>query len=63
MQELKDVCGGSRLWGGMHFGVSVTKGYDLCDGVGKRAYSQLMVGLLGGGVYNELNDETKEKMM
>eukprot|EP00545_Synedropsis_sp_CCMP1620_P002929 CAMPEP_0119010050 /NCGR_PEP_ID=MMETSP1176-20130426/4758_1 /TAXON_ID=265551 /ORGANISM="Synedropsis recta cf, Strain CCMP1620" /LENGTH=514 /DNA_ID=CAMNT_0006962645 /DNA_START=57 /DNA_END=1601 /DNA_ORIENTATION=- len=63
MNELKTICGESRLWGGMHFGASVDKGYDLCEGVGKLGYSQLMLGLLGVGDYYELIDDDKEKFM
>lgn len=63
MTDLKNVCGESRLWGGMHFGASVSKGYDLCEGVGKLGYGKLMVSLLGAGDYNELIGEDKEKFM
>jgi hypothetical protein len=62
MDDLKDVCGTSRLMGGMHFTKSVTASYDLCDGVGTLAYSRLMLPLIGGvGNYLELNDGDKEK--
>ena len=37
MQELRDICGQSRLDGGMHFTAAVTASYELCEGVGKTA--------------------------
>jgi hypothetical protein len=62
MDELKTVCGESRLMGGMHFTASVPDSYELCDGVGALAYDRLMVGLIGSGIYAELNDGNKEKL-
>jgi hypothetical protein len=61
MNDLVDVCGKSRLWGGMHFSASVPDSYTLCDGVGTRGYTDLMKPLLGEGVYAELMDDTKIK--
>lgn len=37
MQELRDICGQSRLDGGMHFTKAVTASYELCEGVGYAA--------------------------
>jgi len=38
LQQLSDVCGESRLWGGMHFTASVPAGAELCDGLGEAGY-------------------------
>jgi len=59
MMELAKVCGESRLWGGMHFSSSVPDSYELCDGVGTKGHTDLMVPLLGKGTYAELIDDTK----
>ena len=45
----------------MHFSKSVPDGYDLCDGVGTRGYTDLVKPLLGSGTYAELMDATKMK--
>lgn len=37
MATLRDVCGESRLWGGMHFRASVPNSYALCQGLGPLA--------------------------
>jgi hypothetical protein len=63
MLELREVCGESRLWGGMHFTASVEDSYELCDGVGKMGYHRLMIPLLGDGSYAELNNDDKEKLL
>jgi len=34
MDDLKRVCGQSRLWGGMHFTASVSAAEEICDGIG-----------------------------
>jgi hypothetical protein len=62
MTELQEVCGKSRLMGGMHFTASVPDSYRLCDGVGPLAYTDLMKGLIGKGSYTELMDVDKEKI-
>jgi hypothetical protein len=62
MKELQEVCGESRLMGGMHFTASVPDSYELCDGVGPLAYTRLMKGLIGEGSYTELMDGDKEKI-
>jgi hypothetical protein len=36
--EMEDVCGASRLWGGMHFPAAVPAGKQLCRGLGEMAY-------------------------
>lgn len=59
MTELANVCGESRLWGGMHFSKSVPDSYELCNGVGERAYTDLMITLLGEGAYTDLIDPDK----
>ena len=61
MKELADVCGESRLWGGMHFTPSVPDSYTLCDGVGTQGYTDLMKPLLSAGTYAELMDDSKVK--
>lgn len=61
MMELANICGESRLWGGMHFTASVPDSYELCDGVGTKGYTDLMKPLLGSGSYAELMDDTKMK--
>lgn len=37
MKELRDICGQSRLDGGMHFTQAVTASYELCEGLGVAA--------------------------
>lgn len=61
MMDLVDVCGESRLWGGMHFTASVADSFTLCDGVGTMGYTDLMKPLLGTGTYAELIDDSKTK--
>jgi len=61
MMDLVEVCGKSRIWGGMHFSSSVPNSYELCDGVGTKGYTDLMKPLLGTGTYAELMDDTKVK--
>lgn len=61
MSELKDMCGVSREWGGLHFSKAVPAAFDLCEGVGTKGYTDLMLGLLGAGTYPELMDDTKWK--
>lgn len=61
MMDLANVCGESRLWGGMHFAASVPDSFALCDGVGVLGYTELMKPLLGKGTYTELMDDTKTK--
>jgi hypothetical protein len=61
MLDLVEVCGESRLWGGMHFTASLPAAYELCDGVGERGYTDLMKPLLGTGTYAELMDDAKMK--
>lgn len=39
MTELRNMCGDSRLWGGMHFKASVPAAYELCEGIGTKAYT------------------------
>merc|ERR1712087_330565 len=38
LSQLSEVCGESRLWGGMHFTASVPAGVELCDGLGTAGY-------------------------
>lgn len=61
MMDLANICGESRLWGGMHFAASVPDSFALCDGVGILGYTDLMKPLLGEGTYIELMDDTKTK--
>lgn len=56
MMELKDMCGESRLWGGMHFQASVPDSYTLCDGVGNKGLTDLMTPLLGSTAFSDLMD-------
>ena len=56
MEELRDMCGDSRLWGGMHFSAAVPDSYDLCDNVGTLGLTDLMAPLLGSGSYADLMD-------
>lgn len=41
MTELEEVCGQSRLWGGMHFSKSVPAGHELCEGIGTLALERI----------------------
>ena len=59
MMDLANVCGESRLWGGMHFTAAVPDSYELCDEVGTLGYTNLMVPLLGGSDYHDLLDGTE----
>jgi len=61
MDELRTICGESRLWGGMHFSLSVPDSYDLCDGVGTLGYTRLVKPLLGTGTYRELLSSEKDR--
>jgi len=38
LAQLSEICGESRLWGGMHFTASVAAGAELCDGLGEAGY-------------------------
>ena len=38
MAELSEICGESRLWGGMHFTASISGATEVCDGIGFEAY-------------------------
>ena len=52
----------SLVFGGGHaFLLSVPASYELCDGVGRQGYKDLMKPLLGTGTYAELMDGTKVK--
>lgn len=57
--QIRDICGESRLWGGMHFTAAVESAYQLCDGVGDIAHADVTK-LLGDGTYAELIDESKQ---
>jgi hypothetical protein len=59
MMDLVEVCGESRIWGGMHFSKSIPDSYELCDGVGTKGYTDLMTPLLGEGTYAELMGDSK----
>ena len=50
MQELRDICGQSRLDGGMHFTQAVTASYELCNGVGNAA-ADYVYSLSSGGAF------------
>jgi len=47
LSQLSQICGESRLWGGMHFTASVPAGVELCDGLGTAGY-QFVDDLLDG---------------
>lgn len=52
MKELEEVCGQSRLWGGMHFTKSVPGGHELCTGIGEKTLDymlEIMAGTDFGG--------------
>jgi len=38
METMKNECGESRLWGGMHFRKSVSASFSLCEGLGDLAW-------------------------
>ena len=38
MEELRDVCGESRLWGGMHYTASIEAGEQICSGLDDLAF-------------------------
>merc|ERR1739838_1103385 len=37
MTEVADICGESRLWGGMHFKAAIPAGVEICKGLGSMA--------------------------
>lgn len=43
MEELRDVCGDSRLWGGMHYTAAIEAGNQVCSGLGQLAYDYIEV--------------------
>lgn len=47
LSELEDMCGESRLWGGMHFPGAVPAGKQLCAGLGEMAYRRTAFLLAG----------------
>merc|ERR1711972_110407 len=47
LSQLSDLCGESRLWGGMHFTAAVPADIEVCDGIGSAGY-QFVVDLLDG---------------
>jgi hypothetical protein len=55
MTELRNMCGETRKWGGMHFRASVPDSYQLCGNIGAKAYSGWARQLYPGDV-NELFD-------
>lgn len=61
MEELRNVCGDSRLWGGMHYTASVPDSYELCDGVGVAGYEMMKTLLLSGAgaTFEDLMDEAQ----
>ena len=56
LHEFNDVCGKSRLWGGMHFDASINGAYQLCDGIGLDAY-EFMENLLNGNDHVFVDEE------
>ena len=56
MQELRNICGESRLDGGMHFAKSVMASYELCNGVGTAA-ADYAYALSGGGNFSTTSYE------
>lgn len=56
--ELRDACGNSRLWAGLHFTAAVSNSYELCDGIGPKAY-EMMQDLLGSATFDSLMDGEK----
>lgn len=55
MIELRDLCGQSRIWGGMHFRKSVPESYKLCDEVGVRAWTHWSRKLVPGSLNHLLS--------
>lgn len=47
MTELRDLCGWSRVAGGMHFSPAVYDSYELCDEIGVQAFDGYVQNLLG----------------
>lgn len=56
MTELRDMCGESRLWGGMHFRASVPDSYQLCGNIGAKAYSGYSRKLVPGNLSSLFDD-------
>jgi len=48
MDTLRNMCGESRIDGGMHFTPAVADSYKLCGGIGEKAYTNYVQTLLGG---------------
>lgn len=57
MMALKEQCGESRLWGGMHFSKSVPAAYELCSGLADVSMERIMKvwnnSTFGGNAYFE----------
>merc|ERR1711933_310770 len=47
LEELYEVCGESRLWGGMHFDAAVSGSFELCGEIGNDAY-EFMKNIVAG---------------
>uniref|UniRef100_A0A7S1ZRM1 Vanadium-dependent haloperoxidase NapH1-like second helical-bundle domain-containing protein n=1 Tax=Trieres chinensis TaxID=1514140 RepID=A0A7S1ZRM1_TRICV len=60
MTELRDMCGKSRLWGGMHFTKSVQDSYQLCKGLGAKAYNDWARQLLPNNDLDSLFDDAEK---
>lgn len=51
MEALRDVCGVSRLWGGMHYTAAIAAGEEVCSGLGDLAYNYVTA-LKNGSTYD-----------
>jgi hypothetical protein len=48
--EIRTICGESRLWGGMHFSASVPQGNELCEPIGVKIHQSIVKELSQGVV-------------
>lgn len=51
MEALRDICGESRLWGGMHYAAAIPGGEQVCSGLGQLAYSYIQT-MKNGSEFN-----------
>jgi len=61
MSELRDACGDSRLWAGLHFTQAVVDGYALCEGLGGSAMNLLNTIVGDNGTFKDFVDSMRSE--
>ena len=59
--EAAEICGQSRLWGGMHFTKSIEAGQELCKNIGQRA-ANTMESLYNGEIPDTYLPDINDKV-